>query len=175
MKNNIYTLILLLTCVLFVACKKDKIEHQGDFKRSYNTWLDFKGATGDSYRYKIESGSWTGFANEMIVTVKAGKVIHRSFVARHFGDRSTQPPQIIIDKTWEEDETTLNTHTEVPKSMTLDEVYEMARQEWLKKREGATTYFEANNNGMISNCGYVPDGCQDDCFTGISITLIERI
>lgn len=167
--------MLLLTGILFVACKKDKIEHQGDFKRSYNTWLDFKSASSDSYRYKIVSGSWTGFANEMMVTVKAGKVVHRAFVAQHYGDRSTQPPQLIIDRTWEEDEMTLNSHTEVPKAMTLDEVYETARQEWLIKRDRAKAFFEANNNGMISNCGYVPDGCMDDCFTGISITLIEKI
>ncbi|MGN7820027.1 hypothetical protein ACTJJB_07840 [Chitinophaga sp. 22536] len=173
MKNNIYPLILLLTCVLFVACKKDKIEHKGDFQRSYNAWLDFKNATGNTYRYKTTAGSWTGYGDEMTVTVKDGKIVHRSYVAKHY-DRNN-PPQIVIDATWEEDETTLNTHTDMPGSMTLDEIYEKARYEWLIKRDDASVYFEANNNGMISNCGYVPKGCMDDCFIGISIPLIEKI
>ncbi|NML36795.1 hypothetical protein HHL17_06255 [Chitinophaga sp. G-6-1-13] len=175
MKNNIYTLILLLTCALFVACKKDKIEYKGDFQRSYNTWMNFKDATGNSYRYKTTFGSWTGYGTEMTVTVKAGKIVHRSYVAKHYDNRGSQPPQIVIDKTWDEDETTLNTHTGVSKSMTLDEIYEKAQQEWLIKRSDAKVYFETNNSGMISNCGYVPDACVDDCFNGISITLIEKI
>jgi len=45
----------------------------------------------------------------------------------------------------------------------------------LLKRDNVTTYFEAKNNGMISSCGYWPNNCADDCFTGVSITLIEAL
>jgi hypothetical protein len=55
----------------------------------------------------------------------------------------------------------------------LDEIYEKARSNWLKKRGNAKTYFEAKNDGLISSCGYAEDGCQDDCFNGINITSIE--
>jgi len=41
-----------------------------------------------------------------------------------------------------------------------------------KKRKDASVYFEAKNNGMISSCGYVQDGCMDDCFNGINIASI---
>ena len=57
--------------------------------------------------------------------------------------------------------------------LTFDQIYEKARTEWLVKRENATTYFEAENNGLISKCGYVDDGCQDDCFIGIQISSIK--
>jgi len=54
-------------------------------------------------------------------------------------------------------------------------VYEKARNNWLIKRSNTETYFEAKNNGIISSCGYVKDGCQDDCFNGITITLVEAL
>jgi hypothetical protein len=33
-------------------------------------------------------------------------------------------------------------------------------------------YFEAETDGLLSSCGYVEDGCQDDCFVGIHIAGI---
>jgi hypothetical protein len=59
--------------------------------------------------------------------------------------------------------------------MTLDEIYDRAKSDWLRKRSNAQTYFEANNNGLISSCGYVEEGCQDDCFRGITIASVERL
>jgi hypothetical protein len=57
----------------------------------------------------------------------------------------------------------------------LDEIYSIARNEWLKKRSGVTVYFEAKNSGMISTAGSIPDGCVDDCFSGISIRSIKEL
>ena len=75
---------------------------------------------------------------------------------------------------WTENENEINSHTNSGASyaLTLDQVYEKARTEWLIKRKDATVYFEANNNGLISSCGYVPDGCMDDCFRGITISSV---
>jgi len=66
-------------------------------------------------------------------------------------------------------------HSTAATPRTLDEIYDKAQNDWLQKRSDAKTYFEANNGGLISSCGYVVDGCQDDCFTGISIALIEAL
>ena len=60
-------------------------------------------------------------------------------------------------------------------NLTFDHIYEKARSEWLIKRENAKTYFEANNNGLISSGGYVEEGCQDDCFIGINIAFVEEL
>ncbi|WP_255474197.1 hypothetical protein [Flavobacterium sp. SLB02] len=43
------------------------------------------------------------------------------------------------------------------------------------KRKNVTNYFEAKNDGLISQCGYVEKGCMDDCFVGITIKSIERL
>lgn len=66
-----------------------------------------------------------------------------------------------------------NTSAAIPR--TLDEVYDKAQNDWLQKRSGAKTSFEANNDGLISSCGYWMDGCQDDCFIGINIASIEAL
>ncbi len=174
MKNNIYTLVVLFTAILFAACKKDKIEYKNDFNRSYRVWQEFKSASDNSYRYKQIWGSWTGSSTEVTVTVKSGKVVHRAYVAKRL-NHDTQPPQAEVYAQWEEDASTLNSHADFGSSLTLDEIYDKAREEWLKKRNDGKVYFEANNNGMISSCGYVPDNCADDCFNGIKISLIEKI
>jgi len=58
---------------------------------------------------------------------------------------------------------------------TLDDIYDKARTEWLKNRSDASISFEANNNGLISSAGFIPNGCMDDCFMGIHIRSIEAL
>ncbi|MDP2414077.1 hypothetical protein [Daejeonella sp.] len=59
-------------------------------------------------------------------------------------------------------------------TINLDAVYDKAANEWLKAdKKQNIIYFEAKNQGMISTSGYVPNGCQDDCFTGIRISNIS--
>jgi hypothetical protein len=77
---------------------------------------------------------------------------------------------------WTENENEINTHREMAAAaITLDEVYEKARTEWLIKRKDVNVYFETKNNGMISSCGYVNKGCMDDCFNGIRIAYIQPL
>lgn len=78
---------------------------------------------------------------------------------------------------WTESEDELYSHqgTSAAEAITLDEVYKRAKNDWLKIREDASVFFEANNNGLISSCGFINDGCQDDCFSGITISKIEPI
>lgn len=81
----------------------------------------------------------------------------------------------IIDRLqWIETKENLGTHNK-SELMTLDQVYSKAKNEWIIKRDKSKVYFEAKNNGLISIAGYVPDGCQDDCFEGINIIKIENL
>jgi len=76
---------------------------------------------------------------------------------------------------WNENKSNLNdpVHGGGAPTWTLDQVYEQAKNDWLRKRDNAHTSFEAKNNGLISSCGYWEDGCMDDCFRGIRISGIE--
>jgi hypothetical protein len=172
MKGNLYLFILLLTGTLFISCKKSDIEHENDFDKSYKSWMDFKTSSKNSYRYMVRTASWTGYSTETIITIQNGKVVHRSFVAK-----AVDPPSnaVALREEWEEVTTKLNTHQNGAATMTLDEIYQKAKTDWLLKRDNADTDFETNNNGMISACGYVENGCQDDCFRGINIAFIEVV
>lgn len=163
---------MLLTATLFTACKKDKIEHKSDFDKSYKAWLNFKATSGNSYTYQVSTSSWTNFQTFTMITVTNGKVTNRSYTARS----TSQPPSaaVTIHEEWVEDQSTLNSHDRGAAALTLDEIYDRAKTVWLKKRSDADFYFETKNNGMISSCGFVPDGCQDDCFTGITIDFIRK-
>lgn len=172
MKRNPYLIILLVIGTLFTACKKSDIVQENDFNRSYQTWLNFKSTSNNTYRYKTQTASWTGSSTETIITVKNGKVTGRSYVAKGI-DRTTNA--IVVHSQWEEDQTSLNAHQDGARTLTLDEIYEKAKTDWLLKRKDAKTSFEANNNGLISSCGYVEDNCADDCFRGISISFIEKL
>ncbi len=171
MKRNPYLIILLLVGTLFTACKKSDIVQVKDFDRSYQTWLNFKSTSDNSYRYKISTSSWVGSSTETIITIKNGQAIARSYVAKRI-DRTTN--QVVVYDQWTEDKSNLNSHQSGASALTLDQIYEKAKTDWLLKRKNAKTSFEANNNGMISSCGYVEDNCADDCFIGIYIAFIEK-
>lgn len=173
MKRKRSTLALLLIITLFVSCKKSDIAYENDFDKSYRTWVNFKTSTGNSYRYTINTNSWTGTTSETVITVKDGKAVQRSFV--HKVPVSKNPLELTITEQWDEDLTQLNTHTNGSATITLDEIYQKAKTEWLLKRDDAKTYFESKNSGMISSAGYVDNNCQDDCFRGITISSIQGL
>jgi hypothetical protein len=168
MKRLLFGLVLIL--VGLNACKKDGIAYGFDYGRSNLAWQDFKKANGDSYSYQVTTSSWVGYGSETTITIKQGKIIERSYVRKAY-----QSSGLTVVLEWKEDENQLGTHQEGAALMTMDEVYAKARDEWLLKRDNAKTYFEAKNDGIISLCGYVPNGCADDCFMGIAIKFIKGL
>ena len=173
-RPNLLLIVLLFMGTLFASCKKEDFRYQNDFEKSFQTWTDFKASSDNSYRYQVGGGSWVGTGWKTTITVKEGKVVQRDYELSF----PTDWPGPIPDETaWTENEAELNSHehTSAAATLTLDDIYEEARNNWLKKRNDAETYFEAKNNGIISSCGYVTNGCQDDCFNGITITFVEAL
>lgn len=165
--------MLLCAVSLSFSCKKDKaFPYQNDFDASYQAWTSFRESSQNNYQYRVRTASWTGSYSETTLTIKAGSVVGRSFTAGYVDPETHKP---VIVKTWTENGADIGLHESGAGVMTLDEVYDQARTDWLKKRNDAKTYFEAKNQGMISTCGYVMNGCQDDCFRGITITMIKKI
>ncbi|GAA3612119.1 hypothetical protein Q4Q39_04590 [Flavivirga amylovorans] len=171
MKSKIYVIALLLLSILIASCESDDLTYQDDFENSRNVWMDFKESSENSYKYVVSNSSWVGFAWETTITVSNGKVIQRHFKYTNTEGLSDDIPDEDLE--WTEDENEIGSHKDVAEPLTLDEVYEKAKQEWLLKRKEAQTYFETKNNGLISMCGYVENGCQDDCFIGIIIKSVE--
>ncbi len=165
-------LLFAVGILLISSCKKDAIEYKSAFKRSYAAWQQFKQSSENSYRYTVTSGSWTGVSSETTIVVQNGQVSRRTYVYRVPTDT---PGESVIATEWTEEGDAVGTHAEGADWITLDEIYDRAETDWLKKRAGAETFFEAKNAGLISVCGYVPEGCADDCFNGISIQSVEKL
>jgi len=172
MNRNNYLLIMLLIASVFSSCKKSDIEYENDFDKSFKAWQTFKASSSNSYRYKVYFASWVGYSHETTITVKDGKVVERAFIAKSIERPSNQT---IVREEWTEDVNSLNTHPNGDATLTLDDIYHKAKNVWLLKRKDAEVSLETKNNGMISSCGFVPHNCADDCFNGISITLIEAL
>lgn len=172
MKKENYLIILLLIFTSLSACKKDDLTYVDDFEKSHKAWNNFKTTANNSYSYTVETSSWTGTSTTTVLTIAKGKVVKRSYVAR-LRDYATN--QVTILEEWTEEGATLHTHQQGDAIITLDEVYQKARTEWLLTRVNAKTYFEANNGGLISSAGYVENNCQDDCFVGIKISSIQKL
>ncbi|MGV3761481.1 hypothetical protein [Parapedobacter sp.] len=199
-----FTLLIFSTAFLLGACEKSDIEHENSFERSYQAWLDFKATSGDRYRYEVSGATWAGSSWRTTITVRNGKVVQRDFRYIVFNDNpmpdegwgsasmaelldgfgftaeefEEQEGYTLLESLqWTEHESELGQHEASPASgiQTLDDIYEKARSFWLKKRSDAEVYFEATNNGLLSTAGFVPNGCADDCFSGISIRSIEAV
>jgi len=164
---------LLLIGILLISCEKSNLNYENSFESSYQEWLSFKQTSGNSYHYVVTGGSVFDPGWQTDITVTQGKVTQRHFKFTSVTGLGNIPAEALE---WTENENEINSHTTSgADALTLDQVYEKARSEWLIKRKDAKAYFETNNNGLISTCGYVPDGCMDDCFVGINIAAIGSL
>jgi len=170
--KNVYPFMLLLVATLLGACKKE--EYGDELVKSKDYYIAFKRASDNNYQYVVTTDSWTGYRTATTLTVRGGKVVGRSYVAE-LGQWADTAWVLPVVKEWVEDAGSLGTHEEGAALRNLDDVYEQARKEWLKKRDDAYVYFEAKNNGMISTAGYSNKNCADDCFVGIAIRSITRL
>ena len=162
--KKISFLVLLVGIIMFASCSKDGISYKSDFEKSYITWLNFKKNNTDSYRYRVDGVSWTGWRWQTIITVTKGEVTGRSYERKY---------QDEIEEGWTEIGDELGTHNMGAELLTMDQIYDKARNEWLIDRENAEVFFERDKKGLISVCGYVENGCMDDCFVGIRIGYVE--
>lgn len=177
MKNRILIITLLLLGSIISSCSSDDdFNYQSDFENSHNAWLNFKESSNNSYKYVVNGGSvFTTYGWETTIKVSNGVIVERSF--RYTAGAEDFIPVDQLE--WTENENEINSpeheNTSASTALTLDEIYEKAEQEWLIKRKDATSYFESENNGLISTCGYTKKNCLDDCFVGITIKSIVTL
>ena len=173
-KTNLLIFSLVISIIVFSACKKSDFEHNSDFDKSYSAWLDFKINSGNSYQYTVLQTSWSGMSWQTIITIEKGKIFRRHFKLIVPVDWVPEIPS--YQKEWIEEGNEIGSRKDsgAADAITLEEVYARAKNDWLKKRDKVTTYFEAKNNGLLSSCGFIEDGCADDCFKGINIIEIKK-
>ncbi|MEX2593676.1 MAG: hypothetical protein WD426_12960 [Anditalea sp.] len=122
MKGNLYLLILLFTGTILTSCNKSDLEYENDLERSYQEWLGFKEASGNSYRYMVPGSTWAGSAWQTIITVTDGKVTQRHFKYNSVeGLAENVPPEALE---WTEEENEINSHeyTGAAEALTIDQI-----------------------------------------------------
>lgn len=142
------------------------------FESSIEKWNKLKKEHNNSYTYTIGFSSFTGYRNTTVITVKEGEVIERVFYEVH---PINEPDQEVTNRpTFKEDKTNLNTHSEGSPAVTIDKLYKDCSEKYLTVDKNANTIiFRVDEIGILSVCGYNPNGCADDCFRGISIGEIK--
>ena len=170
--SKLLTFTVLLT-IAFISCEDDetifekKGENNYSYNESLNTWNQLKNFNGNSYTYETTSGSWTGYGSTTKLEIENGIVISRT--NQRYQINGSNGEKDIIDS-YSETIENLGTHNYGAAPLTIDEIYNFCAEELLiVDKKNNTIYFETKENGLISLCGYVPDNCIDDCFTGISI------
>lgn len=171
--KNLY--IITAAILLITSCKKDNIAKQDQFDKSYKAWVNYKSSINNSYNFATGYSSWVGFTVDIKMSVSNGKIVSRNFtmVQSHLDGSGIKDTV----KNWHEDAAQINTHgTEGGELMTIDDIYTKARTFWLKADTKTNDiYFETDKNGLLSSCGFVPKGCQDDCFNGVTITAFQKL
>ena len=162
--------LILLTLFLVTSCKK--IAFNDAYNESYRKFLKFKKQTDNTYSYTQKYSDWDGYSQTTVLKIRKGKVAERAFESYQFRAEEKK-----LLESWVEKEITLNTHESGAPARTLDEVYALAKSEWLKvDKKHNTIYFETKNNGLISTCGYVPKPpLIDGGLNGIKISEIKPL
>ncbi len=182
MKNFYF---ILFTVLVFVSCSNDNLNKNeisilttltGERGLSYNEsidkWTELKKINGNSYVYQTTFISWTGSKNTTEIKVKNGKVTSRIYQGFIIDDNGNKAVDSFIENSNE-----LGNHLEGAEPLTIDELYTSCASDYLiVDQKNNTLYFETDtNNGLITLCGFVPNGCADDCYRGIRISSFTWI
>ena len=156
MTKRILLFTVLISSFIFFACNDDDDMFKEDYEMSYQTWLKFKASNNNSYKYEVVE-----MTGQTVITVENGEITQRSF------KYATNSEEEV--NAWVETGDEIGIHEYAAAPLTLDQIYEKARTEWLIKKNNTNTYFEINNNNLISLCGYMDNWGN---FYGIQISYI---
>ncbi len=183
-----YAFVLGLSSTTFFSCSKDEVinnskietvkkdklfqKHQlpeDKFNESLNKWEKLKAENGDSYTYQTQFVSWTGFRATTTLTIEEGKVVSRSYRETN----SNQEVTFSYIETSAKDN--LGSHKYRGASvLTIDDLYKNCIDQYLVVDESNNSiYFETDDNGLMTLCGYVPNNCMDDCFMGVRVSSFD--
>lgn len=140
----------------------------GDFDQSLEAWKTLKQNRARDYSYVTRSQSWAGFGSTTTVWISADSVVKRTYEAWKYDDENKR----VVTDSWQEQGAEVGTHS--PQPLTLDQMYEVCRSQVLTQDPSKNSLsFGVGSDDVMRNCSYVPNGCQDDCSSGVSIDSLS--
>tara|TARA_R110002050_G_scaffold4573_1_gene22076 strand:- start:57604 stop:58155 length:552 start_codon:yes stop_codon:yes gene_type:complete len=175
MKSKLFLFAFIISlCIL--SCDNDSLKSKNisEYSRSLNTWNTLKEINGTSYTYEVSSGSVFGFGSTTQITVKNNIVISRVYEAYSIYDNDNNYvgyDNRIISITYSENSENLGSNDSGASPVIIDDLYTTCLNDYLSVNSSSNTIgFEVDDSNIIKACYYVPNGCQDDCSTGITLT-----
>ena len=171
---GMFVLALVLSACSIDALRENLVvtgESGYNYTQSRKLWIKLRTAHKNTYRYSILELSVSNYGSETTITVEKGKVTAREY--EYFAISEVDGSRIVIS-TYSEEKKDLSTHSEGAPPVTIEDLYDTCLGEYLSvDPDGNTIYFDTNDAGVISLCGYVPNLCQDDCFVGFDISFFS--
>lgn len=203
MKNlfSIFSILILL----FSCSKDESlnIEHESAYKKSLKKWEAFKSENNNSYTYVIETDRiFSTLPSRITLTVENGILTKRSGYKKDL--QVVQRPEtgwtaenirealisanmdnaqieemltadFIANMEWEEDQSNLGKYDPKGLTMTIDQIYQKAKDTWLVPSKDDEAIFETNNKGIISMVGIRLKPYEDIPFNGVRIVSITAL
>ncbi|WP_338358294.1 hypothetical protein [Yeosuana marina] len=181
MKNKLFSQLLLISLLIVnVSCDTDDASNSQNIKAyntSLETWEHLKLISGASYVYEISTTSFSGYKSTTQITVQNDIVVSRTYESYSIYDENNTYlgyENRLITSSYTESSETLGTNTDGASPLTIDELYDTCLSDYLSIDPDTNTItFNVNDFNIISDCYYIPDGCQDDCTFGITITNFQ--
>ncbi len=132
--------------------------------KSLAAWRAARDAHGSNYAYTSKTASFTGTYSQDTYIFAVGSLVAIE------GERGVS----VTDGGKEVAERRSQALAELPETpaRTMDDVYEYCRTEVLTKDPNANqVIFSTDARGILATCGYVPNGCMDDCFLGDTVEV----
>lgn len=202
--KSLLTLISMML-LLFSCSKDESlsIEHESAYKRSLKKWEEFKSKNNNSYTYVIETDRiFSILPSRITLTVENGILTKRSGYKKDL--QVVQRPEtgwtaenirealistnmdnaqieemltadFIANMEWKEDQNNLGKYDPKGLAMTIDQIYQKAKDTWLVPSKDNESIFETDNNGIISLVGIKLKPYEDIPFNGVRIVSVTSL
>ncbi|WP_254526913.1 MULTISPECIES: hypothetical protein [unclassified Sphingobacterium] len=202
--KNLLTLISMML-LLFSCSKDDSlsIDHESAYKKSLKKWENFKSESNNSYTYVIETYRFfSSPPSRITLTVENGILTNRSgykmdlfavqrpesgwtkenireaLISTNMDNARIEEmltADFIANMDWEEDQNNLGKYDPKDLAMTIDQIYQKAKDTWLVPTKDSEAIFETDNKGIISLVGIKLKPYEDVPFNGVRIVSVTAL
>jgi hypothetical protein len=132
-------------------------ESELSFEDSYSKWIELKKENSDSYIYQTRHDPYGGNRSVTELRIKNGVIAERNY-EEYMWDSNGQTQ--IIDS-YSETNANLGSHKKGAGLLTIDDLYNSCSEYLSKDPNTNTLYYSTEINGLMTFCGYHPDGTVD--------------
>lgn len=120
------------------------------------------------YSYEIDDSSFSGYWAKTTIQVSQDQVMGRSLVA---GNVSDTDGSRFTTTTWTETASEIGSHPEGRPARTMEQLYaDCDRDVLTQDPDQNQVSFQADAQGVLRSCWYVPRNCADDCTFGVVLS-----